>query len=134
MTPSTVVSAAAPQKPVNITLRAVRGTQVEWTVTLEDEDGTNPNLTADTVEFTLSERQGGRSRLVVELAGGDPSNGVRLLTLTAAELTFNGLSDDQDEKWSYAIRRQIGASGANELVYIEGDFFLLTTASVGVPG
>lgn len=133
MTPSTIVSLASIAKPVVITMRVVRGTQVAFTVQLENDDGTNPDTTSDVVEFTLAERKGGVTRLTKTLANVTPANGILSLTFTAADLTFTGISALQDVIWSYAIRRQIGGSGANEIVYIEGDFVLLSTASSEVP-
>ncbi len=133
MTPSTVVPLAGVDKPDNVSMRAVRGTQAAWTIQLENDDGTNPDMTNDVVEFTLSERTGGRERLTQVLANVTPASGILSLTLTATQLTFTGLSDDLDERWRYAIRRQVGGSGANEIVYLEGEFVLLATVSSEVP-
>lgn len=133
MTPSTIVSLASIAKPVDIPMRVVRGTQVAFTVQLENDDGTNPDTTSDIVEFTLAERKGGVSRLVKALVNVTPASGILSLTFTAADLTFTGISALQDVTWSYAIRRQVGGSGANEIVYIEGEFVLLSTASSEVP-
>lgn len=133
MTPSTVVPLASVDKPTNVSMRAVRGTQATWTIQLENDDGTNPDTTSDVVEFTLSERTGGRERLQKTLANVTPASGILSLTLTATDLTFTGLTDDLDERWRYAIRRQVGGAGTNEIVYLEGEFVLLTTVSTEVP-
>jgi hypothetical protein len=120
-------------KPANVAMRAVRGTQAEWTIQLENDDGTNPDTTSDVVEFTLSERTGGVQRLQQTLVNVTPASGILSLTLTALQLTFTGLTDDLDEQWRYAIRRQITGAGTNEVVYLEGDFLLLTTVSTEIP-
>lgn len=133
MSPSTIVSLASVAKPVDIKMRVVRGTQVAFTIQLENDDGTNPDTTSDVVEFTLTERKGGVSRLTKTLANVTPVSGILSLTFTSTDLTFTGISALKDEVWSYAIRRQIGGSGTNEIVYIEGDFVLLSTASSEVP-
>ncbi len=133
MSPSTVVPLADVDKPENVTMRAVRGTQSAWTIQLENDDGTNPDVTLDTVEFTLRDRVGGFERLTKDLVNVTPASGILSLTLTAADLTFTGISDDEDQSWSYAIRREVGGSGANEIVYLEGDFILLATSSAAVP-
>lgn len=125
---STVVPITV-DKPANVEMQAVRGTQAEYTIQLENDDGTNPDTTSDVVEFTLSERTGGVERLTKILVNVTPASGILSLTLTALELTFTGLSDDLDVKWRYAIRRQVGGAGANEIVYLEGDFILLATVS-----
>jgi hypothetical protein len=133
MTPSTVVPLASVDKPAPVEMRAVRGTQATWTIQLENDDGTNPDTTADVVEFTLSERTGGVQRLQQNLVNVTPADGILSLTLTALQLTFTGLSDDLDAKWRYAIRRQVGGAGSDEIVYLEGDFILLATVSSEIP-
>lgn len=134
MSPSTIVSLASIAKPVEITMRVVRGTQVAFTIQLENDDGTNPDITSDVVEFTLADRKGQiPARLTKTLVNVTPLSGILSLTFTATDLTFTGISALKDVVWSYAIRRQIGGAGANEIVYIEGDFVLLSTASSEVP-
>lgn len=133
MTPSTIVSLASIAKPVEFTMRVVRGTQIAFTVQLENDDGTNPDTTSDVVEFTLAEQKGGVTRLTKTLVNVTAASGILSLTFTATDLTFTGITALKDVTWRYAIRRQIGGSGANEIVYIEGDFVLLSTASSEVP-
>jgi len=134
MSPSTIVPLASVDKPVNVAMRAVRGTQAAFTVQLENDDGTNPDVTSDVVEFTVAERRGQvPARLTKTLVNVTPASGILSLTLTSVDLTFTGISSLEDVTWTYAIRRQIGGSGANEIVYLEGDFVLLASASIEVP-
>lgn len=130
---STIVPLASVDKPEDITMRAVRETQAVFTVQLENDDGTNPDTTSDVVEFTLADRKGGASRLTKTLVNVTPASGILSLTLTAADLTLTGVNPLEDVKFAYAIRRQLTGAGSNEIVYIEGDFFLLVTSSVAVP-
>jgi hypothetical protein len=133
MTPSTVVPLADVDKPAPVKMEAVRGTQSTWQIQLENDDGTNPDTTSDVVEFTLSERTGGAERLTKTLVNVTPASGILSLTLTSTDLTFTGLSDDLDYDWRYAIRRQVGGVGSDEIVYLEGDFKLLATVSQEIP-
>jgi hypothetical protein len=132
MTPSTIVPDDV-DKPAPVAMEAVRGTQTEWTIQLENSDGSNPNTTADVVEFTLAERTGGAVRLRKTLINSVPASGILTLILNASDLTFTGLSDDLDYRWRYAIRLQVGGGGNDEIVYLEGDFTLLATVSSEVP-
>ena len=134
MTPSSITPLNDVDKPTNVTMRAVRGTQAVWTIQLENDNGSNPDTTTDVVEFTLRDRIGGFERLTKTLVNVTPASGILSLTLTATDLTFTGISDDVDQEWSYSIRRQVGGSGSNEIVYLEGDFVVLATSSDAVPG
>ena len=133
MSPSTVVPLASVDKPANVRMSVVRGTQAEFTVQLENDDGSNPDVTADVVEFTVAERKGGVSRLTKTLVNVTAAQGILSLTLTASDLSFTGIDPHATVVWSYAIRRQVGGGGTNEIVYIEGEFVLLATASSEVP-
>lgn len=133
MSNSTVVAVGAVAKPTNVEVRVVRQTHNVFDITLINEDQTVPDITADLITFDLAERKGGRVRLTKTAAIQNGPSGIARLTLTVADLTFNGISDDLDYEWVYSIRRQVGSTGALETVYLEGTFWLLSTSSTANP-
>ena len=133
MSHSTIAAVSSVAAPTNVEIKVVQKTHNIIDVSLVNEDETIPDITLDVITFDLSERKGGRVRLTLTAAIEDGPGGVARITFTAADLTFNGISDDLDYEWSYSVRRQVGATGAVEAVYVEGTFWLLATSSTVNP-